>query len=513
MKHFLKKSLELMFVTIIVGGLAILTGCVCPTPAAQQPAAAEPVVMAAPPVGNVMVEQAFPNCTAEKSAVLVKKTAPAEVVAGQEFDYQLTVINLTECTLTDVTVMEHFADGFTYASSDPAAQVQGESAAWMLGSMAPNESKVITVTGVAAAEGEIVNCTEVTYNTELCMSIAVVQPALKLEKMAPAESLLCDAIPVTFKVTNTGTGIARNVEITDTLPDGLKTADGGNTISIQAGDLTAGQSYETQVILTAAKTGTFENTASAASANGLTAEASTTTVVKQPVLEITKTARETQFAGRPIAYEITISNVGDASADELRVVDILPAQTAFVSASHGGMLQADGTVAWDLASLAPGASRTLTLNVNTVAVGNAVNEVRAKDACSTPVKATVTTAIEGVPAVLLEVIDLTDPVEIGEQTVYEITATNQGFAQATNVTIVCELEDNQDYVSDSGATDGTLTGQVVKFAPLAVLAPKEKAVWQVVVKATAAGDTRFTVRMTADQLTRPVMETEATNQY
>ena len=39
------------------------------------------------------------------------------------------------------------------------------------------------------------------------------------------------------------------------------------------------------------------------------------------------------------------------------------------------------------------------------------------------------------------------------------------------------------------------------------------AVWRVTVKAAAAGDVRFSVRMETDNLGREVIETEATNFY
>jgi uncharacterized repeat protein (TIGR01451 family) len=121
--------------------------------------------------------------------------------------------------------------------------------------------------------------------------------------------------------------------------------------------------------------------------------------------------------------------------------------------------------------------------------------------------------VKGIPAVLLEVVDLVDPVPVGGQTTYVITATNQGSMAGTNITIICTLEDNEQYVSSSGATNGTVDGKTVKFAPLPSLAAGAKATWQVVVKAVKAGDVRFTVKMNTGEFERPVDETEATNLY
>jgi uncharacterized repeat protein (TIGR01451 family) len=116
-------------------------------------------------------------------------------------------------------------------------------------------------------------------------------------------------------------------------------------------------------------------------------------------------------------------------------------------------------------------------------------------------------------AVLLEVIDIDDPIEVGNNETYVITVTNQGNIDDNNIKITCELEDEQTYVSSTGPTTGRLEGNKVVFAPLSRIAPKAEAVWRVTVKANAPGDIRFSVSMQTDQIKRPVEETEATNQY
>jgi uncharacterized repeat protein (TIGR01451 family) len=191
---------------------------------------------------------------------------------------------------------------------------------------------------------------------------------------------------------------------------------------------------------------------------------------------------------------------------------MLPAGVDSIAVSGGGRLTA-GKVVWNLGSLAPGASRKVTVKFTPKQAGIVTDTAIATATCAKGVSASAKTSIAGIPAVLLEVIDVIDPVEIGEQTTYVIVATNQGSAPGTNISIVCTLEDNEQYVSSSGATSGTVSGKTVTFAPLRSLAPKAKATWRVVIKAVKAGDVRFTVVMNTDQLTRPVQETESTHLY
>ena len=299
--------------------------------------------------------------------------------------------------------------------------------------------------------------------------------------------------------------------VNDQLPDGLTTTDGRSMVSADVGTLEAGEARQVQFAVKASRTGTFENTATADAAGGLTAQDSCTTVVRQPVLTVTKAGPDMRFIGRPVNYDITVTNDGDVAARDTVLVDRVPADTQFVSASDGGQFS-QGTVTWSLGTLAPGASRTVTLNLKALRAGTARNTASATAVCAQG-EAAIETVLRGIPGILLEVIDVSDPIEVGAGETFEITVTNQGSADATNVTLECELDTEMDFVSTTGPTGETVEGKVVRFAPLPVLAPKAKATWRLMAKGVSAGDSRFRVTMECDQITRPVQETESTNVY
>jgi uncharacterized repeat protein (TIGR01451 family) len=94
-------------------------------------------------------------------------------------------------------------------------------------------------------------------------------------------------------------------------------------------------------------------------------------------LHLVKTAPATVNAGSsgaPIAYAITVSNLGQATAVSPVVTDALPAGTTFVSAgsSSGACSFAGGTVTCALASLAPSATAAITVNVTTTSPGGSI---------------------------------------------------------------------------------------------------------------------------------------------
>lgn len=491
-----------------------------PPPAARpaQPAArpAEPAARPAPApapaaAGMISGKLYIPTGEASTSALLVEKLQPGEVVAGRPFDYEIRVTNLSKNKLEGVEVTETLSNNLKLAEN-PAAAMRDGAVRINVGALNPGETRSFKMNATASGGESIRNCVTATYNTTLCLTSPVVAPALKVTKTAPPEVLVCDLIPMRIVVTNSGTGVARNVRVEDNLPAGM-TVDGKNAVTFDVGSLAAGQSREIQFNAKVAKPGKYDNKVTAKAEGDMTAESAVvSTVAKQPVLAITKTGPEKLFIGRPVNYEITVTNKGDGVARETVVTDTLPAGARVTAASDNGRA-AEGKVVWALGEMAPGASKKLTLTLVGEVGGVMRNQAVATAKCADAVTATAQTELAGIPAILLEVVDLTDPTEVGKNHTYVITATNQGSADDTNVKIVATLEQTMEFVSATGATRGAHANRVITFEPLPNLPPKQKATWTVVVKAIGEGDARFKIAMNSDNLTRPVEETESSSFY
>ncbi len=516
-----RKSGRLWLGAMIAASMVSI-GCQQSEPAPSQPVAAGAPAMAAKgcnpyrpnaAAGMVVNALAFPTGDVNSSAILLHTVTPAEARVGQPYSYELHVTNLSTATLQNVNVLASNAANLDVTTSSPEAAKTGGGFNWNLGNIPGCETRVIKVTGRADAVGVSSNCLSVTYNNLLCTTVKITQPALALTKTAPAEVLLCDPIQMILEVKNTGSGTASGVKVMDVLPPGLKTTDGQQNVTADVGDLGPGQSKRVTINVKAERTGSFQNQATSAAAGNLTAQSNTTTtVVRQPKLEIVCTAPERIFIGRDATFSFTVKNSGDAASRDTVLNLPAPAGSSIVSATEGGTVGAGG-VAWNLGSLAAGASRTVSVVLKPVGQETLRASATAQGYCATPVTANCVTSVEGIPAVLLEVIDLIDPVEVGGQTTYVITATNQGSVPLENLQIVGMLGAGQDYVSSSGATTATATGKTVTFAPIPALAVGGKAEWRVVIRATAEGDNRFETSLSTQRFAKPIVETESTNQY
>jgi len=456
---------------------------------------------------------AFPTGDPKSSALLVHQVLPREVRKGQDFDFSYHITNLTDADLQNVMVMMNSSSNLSVSDSEPAGVSSDGTMSWAMGDIGAGQTKIISLSGSAEDVGIASDCITVSYNNFLCATLNVVEPALALTKTATAETLKCDMIVLRYMVKNSGSGAATNVVIKDTLPSGMSMSNGSKTVNIPVGTLAAGESKAFEVRAQASTTGEFESPAMATADGGLEADAdATTTVVTAPKLAVGVECSESQFLGRNFTYNYSIENTGDGVANMTTASATIPSGTTVVRASNGGRVVGSNVV-WDFGALNADASKSFSMTVAASTIGRYSSTVSGNASCADSVADGCTTEVKGIPAILLEVVDITDPVEVGQETTYVITVTNQGTAADSGIQIIGTLPAEQSFVSANGATTGSASGKTVTFAPSGSLAPGAQISWRITIRASAQADSRFRVEMTSDRLTSPVIETEATNLY
>jgi uncharacterized repeat protein (TIGR01451 family) len=484
-----------------------------PAPAPAKPAAtAESASRSSRLAGSMAV----PTGQRETSSLLLETYLPGEVIAGQQFGYDLKVTNLTDITLDNVEVTDSIPGSLRIVSSDPSPRSGANGlTVWDLGSLAPRESKTIHMSATAADQGRISSCASVSYNSGLCSTVNVVKPAIRLAVQAPEHARMCDQIPVKLIVTNTGSGSARNVHVHHPLPAGVTLANGGNTLDFDAGTLGPGESRQFDAVLKATRTGRFESAPSAMADDGLkTDPVPVAVVVSRPMLAIEHKGPERAFIGRPVVHEFVVTNHGDAAAENTIVECQLPTGATVSNATEGGRT-ANGTITWNLGTLAPEQARTINVSFASDAAGTARYAATARADCADAVNAAGSTDLAGIPALLLTEYDEPDPVQVGQTVTYNLEITNQGSAPLNNVRLVCSLDEGATMQVDTlkGFTDGSTSGRTITFAPITRLEPKAKAAYKVTVRAIKDGQVQFRAEAASDEITRPLLKVETTNFY
>jgi uncharacterized repeat protein (TIGR01451 family) len=344
-----------------------------------------------------------------------------------------------------------------------------------------------------------------------CLATVVGKPVLAIEKTGPTRALIGTDVAYNIIVRNTGSSVARDVVVTDTLPDGLVHASGDKNLTMKLAYLAPGEARQFQVAAKAAKTGKHCNPATAQASNAKAVKAEACTEVVEPKLELAKTGPKEEFIGKTADYTITVTNPGDAKVTNVVVTDHVPDGTRVVSAA--GAQVSGGQASWTIAELAGGAKQTYQVTLTTATAGTHCNRVAARSAEGLTASAEACTVWKGQGALLIELVDNPDPILVGDSTKFVIRVTNQGTADARNIKIVATFEDELDPTAADGQTAGTIKGDVVTFGEVPSLAPKQTAQWTITAKGMKDGDHRLKVDMTSDLLKKPVTEEESTHVY
>lgn len=464
--------------------------------------------------GMAKASIAYPTGKVATSSLLLEKVYPRTVRLGGEYTYQIMVTNLTSLNLQDVSVSEIIPQGFHLISATPNyTSKSGDQAIWDLGSMNPNDTVTLTVKGKATSKDQLPCCTSADFaNPALCSVSSVITPDIAVALSAPAQVTTCDRIPLEYTVTNTGDSLLDNVAVMATLPNGVTTPDGKSAINIDVGSLSSGQSKRVVAYGKARSAGTYSfNAKTTSDAASASASAKSTRVVQPNVSVTAQVDRTTIYAGRPVIFTFTVENKGDTPAENTTLQAKLSSGLDAFSPSDGGKASGS-TLNWNLGTLAAGAQKTVTVKAVGKDIGDASAEAMAQAQCADVKQDKVQTMVKGIPALLLEVVDLIDPIEKGGQETYVVTVTNQGTATATNIKIKAMLE-GMSHIGSTGVTKATFSGNTITFNPLTTLNPKDKAQWNIKVSGDKTGDLRFKVTMESDDLTRPVEETESTYVY
>lgn len=231
---------------------------------------------------------------------------------------------------------------------------------------------------------------------------------------------------------------------------------------------------------------------------------------KLPRLSLDCVAPPELPAGRTFSVCQSIVNQGEAVEElALASVSIPPGATA---TGEGARVE-DGRLVWRVEQLAPGASRRLCADFAATRLDQHDFNAALIGSFDAGQSVTCSTRIYGIPAVLLEVIDLKDPVLVEGEVVYHIRVLNQGTLPLTNLRIRAVMEEAQSFLSASGVNAIRAEGAQLASETLPALAPGAEVSWQVRVRAVKAADVRFQVELLAEPFSRPVAETEATMQY
>lgn len=439
------------------------------------------------------------------------------VQVGQLTDFALLLRNHSSDRIHGAVVHVEVPAGVQVKATKPAATTDQGRLVWHFDTVLPGQVLHLHMSVLPTAHGALTPRASVSFTSSAAsvLRLSAYEPKLVLRVTRPERVILGDSTNFTLHVNNPGDGPAENVVVHALLSPGL-THGSAQTVDFELGNLGAGETRDVQLVCTANAGGKQRCDVTATARAGVHAQDQATIQVLAPRLDLQVNGPTVRYVERRATYTMFITNEGDYPAFNVSAREVLPVGFNFLLATRGGRFDASTrTIAWFLGELSPGQTRELQFDV--IAAHAGVCEHR-MSACSErggriEVERRLTTRIEDISALLLEVSDSDDPIEIGKETVYEVVVTNAGSKTETDVKVVCTLPEQLGFRAAQGPARYQAQGNTVTFEPVAQLAPRGELVFKVTARALAAGQVHFQTRLTGAGLTEPIMRTEHTRIY
>ncbi|MDF1838895.1 MAG: DUF11 domain-containing protein [Planctomycetota bacterium] len=467
-----------------------------------------------PATGMVNSVQAIPSGVKATSALLLTKSLPASVQRNEEFHYLMMVENLSQDPLANVVLEERLPEGLTLIGSEPAmVSNEGSVAVWNLGTLNGGASQTIKINGKAAADGISESFASVSYDRTLKGQFVVVSPDLQLEMHAPATTIPGENFNLELVLRNAGSGVARNVNLSAVLPEGLVTESGEDSAKLVLQELGAGESHTMTIPVQANRPGSFAATAQASLPKGEPISVTGAAIQAQDTrLELATSGPSKFFLGQPGKVTLTVKNVGSSLAKDVKLEQPLPEGLELVRASSPAE-RTENLLSWALGDLEAGAESSITLHLTPSQTGTLALAASAQASKGSAATSEFSAPMEGISALHFTIEDLQDPVPVGESLTYHIKVHNQGTAPGANIAIMVTMDEGMQLVHAKGPTNGRTEGNKILFNALDSLDPGATATWRLVLQSRQIGDLRLSAALTSKRLQRPVEVTQSTQFY
>ena len=432
---------------------------------------------------------------------------------GQECPCELVVTNEGKSIAERVSIEARLPESVRIAESNPVPVEQKAFLGWRLDNLQPQETRTIKVTIVPTQPGPVDASAHVRYTSSNVQSLTVAEPQLNIAVSGPTEISVGEPATQTVTVRNPGTGVTSNIKLEAIIPAGLEHVR-GERLLMDIGSLNPGETRRLRLALAAVSGGPQIIQVRAEAEAGLVDNASAEINVIAPSLQASIDGPGLRYLGREAVYTITVMNDGAAATDNVQLMHRIPEGFEFVRSDRGAKYdRATRMLNWFVGRLSSDQPQQLNVTLVATKSGEFTQAVRATSEHGAYSDAQMLTRVEGTASLVVEVSDLDDPVEVGSETAYEITITNEGTASANQVALSCELPGGLAFLKANGPSQHRTEQGEVTFQAIPEVKAGQSLTYQVFVKGDVAGDKRFRCRLTSDALSQPLFTEELTKFY
>ncbi|WP_407379214.1 Ig-like domain repeat protein [Methanobrevibacter sp.] len=396
---------------------------------------------------------------------------------GDFVEFNITVINRGPSNATNINITDVLNPAFEFHNATGNYTRNNQNIVWNIGKLNKGENVTVHLIAVAKNNGyyenvAVVNSTEnPTGNSS--KTIVVIEPAVNITMIKKSNltdnAHVGDLVNFTIEITNNGPSKATDVNITDSLPNGLVYVDSGNNItgnkgqyskingieSIEwnIGNLTKGSKALVWVIVNVTTNGTFTNVAGVTSNENKTGTSNETNITVDPVVNLTVVKYSNVIGnvsvGDLVNFTIVVTNYGPSNATMVNITDELNSAFEFVNASGNVRADENNVVKWIIPKIVSGNSTSVWVQVRVKANGTFTNVavVKSRENSTPSENRTNISADPIVNLVVNKTVNATNVI-VGDLVEFTINVTNNGPSNATLVNITDRLDSAFEFIAE-----------------------------------------------------------------
>jgi len=381
--------------------------------------------------------------------VRVTTTNPPEINLGKPATFVIRVENDSQIPATGVVVATSIPGHVELTKSEPKPiSVEGTVHTFRIGNLGPGQARTVTLVAVPRAIDPVRLDTTVIFATSTRASLLVRRPQLNLTARAPARVVIGEQVEWSVRVANTGDGPADNVVVTPNVVSGQIQGDSLQR-PVRVGTLKPGETKELKFSVIPSQKGQVSARFVASNPDGLDSAADASFQVLRAELAVRTDGPRVQPLGRDGAYEIHVTNPGDATTASTLVTAKVPAGLEITSAAQNAYDEETRTLRWRITAVRPSDDVALRFRAETIDAGNQTLTVTARSERIPDATATHTTTVISRPNLIVTVINGQELSEVGEAIRFKVTVVNAGSMLAEDLRVRVAVPDEMEAVATS----------------------------------------------------------------
>lgn len=445
--------------------------------------------------------------------LILEKTGPKEITVNQQAVFKTTVRNTGKVPAKNIRIFDKIPLGASLSETIPRVEPgkDGE-LVWDLGTLDPQQELTVEMRIVPFQEGEIGSVATVIFSMDSSAKTVVTRPLLKLDVKYPEKVTIGEQVTFEITISNPGSGPATGVVLQELVPDGLVHEKGKELLN-KVGTIKPKESKRFALTMQANKSGAIANYLCVKADNNLLAEDRSVVNVLAPQISLKIEGTKQRYLERRAVYRLTVSNPGSAPANDVSLSMTLPDGVKFESTDQSGVYDPQtNKVHWALETLPVQDTGVIELVVVPLKAGDYKMRFLAEGE-NLMAETSHELIVDGLAATSFTVTCLSDPVEIGKETVYEVRVTNRGTKTAKDIVLALQLSEGMTFLNADGPVTYKSKDSIVEFDSLGSLEAKKEKIYKVAARCDAPGDHRIRVQVVSEDLKEPVTKEESTKVF